>query len=204
MKELRREPTAKVSLRKNVLKVYNIDGEDVVYLPKGAQFEIELFNPTHGRVLAKIELNNKNISNSGIVLKPGERVFLERYLDEDRKFLFETYEVEDSLEVKEAITNNGLILVTFYEETVVNPFLVNTIYYYMSPKYYIPQTPVYRSNTVGLTASFNCTTNPCSEVIEDLKKNMVSERAVKKTLYIGFGIICTLIATIWGIMEIMG
>lgn len=45
---------------------------------------------------------------------------------------------------------------------------------------------------------------PQVDVIEDLKKNMISERAVKKTLYIGFGIICTLIATIWGIMEIMG
>jgi hypothetical protein len=32
---------------------------------------------------------------------------------------------------------------------------------------------------------------------------MISERAVKKTLYIGFGIICTLIAAIWGIVEIM-
>ena len=164
MKELRREPTAKVSLRKNVLKVYNIDGEDVVYLPKDAQFEIELFNPTQGRVLAKIELNNKNISSSGIVLKPGERVFLERYLDEDRKFLFETYEVEDSLEVKEAIANNGLILVTFYAETVVNPLWVNTIYYDMSPRYYVSQTPVYRSNTVGLTAGFSCSTSiPCDE-----------------------------------------
>jgi len=44
---------------------------------------------------------------------------------------------------------------------------------------------------------------PQAETIEDLKKNMVSEKAVKKTLYVGFGIICTLIAAIWGIMEIM-
>lgn len=44
---------------------------------------------------------------------------------------------------------------------------------------------------------------PQSDAIKDLQNNMVTSKAVKKTLYIGFGIVCTLIATIWGLMEIL-
>jgi len=44
---------------------------------------------------------------------------------------------------------------------------------------------------------------PQTETIEDLKKNMVTERAVKKTIYIGFGIICGLMTLIWTITEII-
>ncbi len=43
---------------------------------------------------------------------------------------------------------------------------------------------------------------PQADIIEDLTKNMVSEKAVKKTLYIGIGILSSLIAIIWGISEI--
>jgi len=66
--------------------------------------------------IAKISLNGNRISNSGVVLKPGQRVFLERYLDEDRKFLFETYEVSDSKTNQRAIENNGLVIVEFFNK----------------------------------------------------------------------------------------
>jgi hypothetical protein len=91
---------------------------DTVYLKNGDEFEIELFNPTQNKVLAKIEMNGKSIGN-GIILRPGERVFLERYLDEAKKFLFETYVVNGSNEeVKQAIANNGDVVVNFYNETL--------------------------------------------------------------------------------------
>lgn len=45
---------------------------------------------------------------------------------------------------------------------------------------------------------------PQSGMIEKLKKNMVTERAVKKTLYIGFTIICAVIAALWGVKELLG
>jgi hypothetical protein len=91
---------------------------DTVYLKNGDEFEIELFNPTHNKVLAKIEMNGNSIGN-GIILRPGERVFLERYLDEAKKFLFETYVVNgNNDEVKQAIANNGDIAVKFYDEVI--------------------------------------------------------------------------------------
>lgn len=113
---------------------------DTVYLNNGDEFEIELFNPTHNKVLAKIEMNGNSIGN-GIILRPGERVFLERYLDEAKKFLFETYIVNgNNEEVQDAIENNGDVVVKFYNEilpstyygsgsgtvTISNPAWINT------------------------------------------------------------------------------
>lgn len=89
---------------------------DTVYLKNGDEFEIELFNPTQNKVLAKIEMNGETIG-SGIILRPGERVFLERYLDVAKKFLFETYVVNgNNSEVQRAIQNNGHVVVRFYNE----------------------------------------------------------------------------------------
>jgi hypothetical protein len=91
---------------------------DTVYLNDGDEFEIELYNPTQNKVLAKIEMNGKSIGN-GIILRPGERIFLERYLDEAKKFLFETYVVNgNNEEVKQAIANNGDVVVKFYNELI--------------------------------------------------------------------------------------
>jgi len=91
---------------------------NTVYLNNGNEFEIELFNPTTNKVLAKIELNGVSLG-AGIVLRPGERVFLERYLNEAKRFLFETYEVDGSNPgVQKAIANNGQVSVKFYNEYI--------------------------------------------------------------------------------------
>lgn len=106
------EPTAFITVKKQRLRQ---DGKRV-YMKDQTEFEIELYNPTKNKVLAKIEMNGQSISDSGIVLKPGQRVFLERFLDSDKKFLFETYEVNNNKEVKEAIQNNGRVTVKFHRE----------------------------------------------------------------------------------------
>ena len=96
---------------------------DTVYLKNGDEFEIELFNPTQNKVLAKIEMNGNSIGN-GIILRPGERVFLERYLDEAKKFLFETYTVNgNNEEVQLAIENNGDVVVKFYNEILSTGYI---------------------------------------------------------------------------------
>lgn len=108
-------PKSFITKGKQRLKQHN----DIVYLNNGDEFEIELFNPTQNKVLAKIEMNGKSIGN-GIILRPGERIFLERYLDEAKKFLFETYVVNgDNEEVKQAIANNGDVIVKFYNEDIL-------------------------------------------------------------------------------------
>ena len=110
-------PTANIAVNKSRIKVYNTKGEmPTYYLQSGQEFQIEIFNPTTEVVLAKITLNNKALSQGGLVLNPGQRVFLDRYLDVAKKFLFDTYEVANTKEVKKAIENNGDIKVEFFRE----------------------------------------------------------------------------------------
>jgi len=128
---------------------------DTVYLKNGDEFEIELFNPTQNKVLAKIEMNGNSIGN-GIILRPGERVFLERYLDEAKKFLFETYVVNgNNEEVQQAIANNGDVVVKFHNEMVLNGTSTVTI---NNPLTWTTNTPyTYTThNTLG-NASFTTT-----------------------------------------------
>jgi len=115
-----KQPYANISTKKNRLKKY--DGN--VYLEDGQEFEIELFNPSKVEALAVIKLNGQNISQSGIIVRPGERIWLERYLDKNNRFKFETYQVGNSKEVQEAIENNGSVEVEFFSKkiyTYINP-----------------------------------------------------------------------------------
>jgi len=90
-----------------------------VFLNDGDEFEIELFNPLTVSVLADIKLNGQSISKTGLVVKPGQRVYLDCFIDDRKKFKFSTYEIENSGEALEATQNNGLLEVFFYKEDVI-------------------------------------------------------------------------------------
>jgi hypothetical protein len=122
-------PTAYLAVNKGRVKLYNKEGEmPTYYLQGGQEFQIELFNPTQNTILAKIILNGKPISQGGLVLKPGVRVFLDRYIDVAKKFLFDTYEVSgNNEEVKEAIEKNGDFKVQFFNETQTIPNYFNNL-----------------------------------------------------------------------------
>lgn len=127
-------PTVAIAINKSRIKQYNKQSETpVYYLKNGTEFQIELFNPTTDVVLAKIEINNKAISQSGLVLNPGQRVFLDRYLDVAKKFKFETYTVSNTKEVQKAIESNGDLSVKFYREQKLISYPTypnNNIFYY--------------------------------------------------------------------------
>jgi hypothetical protein len=153
-------PQAYVAINKSRIKMYNKDSKTpVFYLQKGQEFQLELFNPTTDSILAKIFLNGNAISQGGLVLRPGERVFLDRYIDVAKKFLFDTYEVGNTSEIKKAIEDNGEFKVEFYKEftssldwlTINKPI---TLTYYDTT--YGGNT--YGSNTYGATA-INFTSN---------------------------------------------
>jgi hypothetical protein len=90
-----------------------------VFLNDGDEFEVELFNPLTVSVLADIKLNGQSISKTGLVVKPGQRVYLDCFIDDRKKFKFSTYEIENSGEALEATQNNGLLEVFFYKEDVI-------------------------------------------------------------------------------------
>ena len=115
-----------------------------VYLKNGSEFEIELYNPSRQTVLSKIKINGEFINGGGIILKPGERVFLERYLDVPHKFKFETYTVDETNETMNAIANNGDVEILFYNEEEIITTLTYPSITYGSTTY--PNT-TYASNT---------------------------------------------------------
>lgn len=127
MKEISSNPTAKVAVNKNVLKIYKVDNTNYVYLKDESNFELELYNPTNSTILAKISINGECYNDGGLVLRPGQRVFLERFLDSTNKFKFNTYNVDNGKQTKEAIKDNGLIRVDFYYEVHWKDFVYYTL-----------------------------------------------------------------------------
>lgn len=151
------QPTAHITKNRGRLKTYGKN----VYLKDGSNFELELYNPKTIPVLAKIWINGKPLSESGLILKPGQRVYLERFLDVSKKFLFETYEVEKNRQTDAAIANNGKIEVRFYDEMSIttssnwqNPWFgtVAPTVYYGSPTV-TTSAPVFSTNTSFFNAS---------------------------------------------------
>jgi len=89
-----------------------------VYLKDGDEFEIEIFNPLKVNILADIRLNGNPISSTGLIIRPGKREYLDCFIEDGHKFKFETYNVEDSKDSKDAISDNGVLEVIFYQEDI--------------------------------------------------------------------------------------
>jgi hypothetical protein len=145
-----------------------------VYLKDSEEFQIELFNPLSECVLADIKLNGQPISKTGLVLKPGQRFYLDCFIDDNKKFIFSTYEVEQTLESLSAINNNGKLEVFFYKESVVsvrnwrdrfNTVIIERYYpsyptypYWTTTPYYGTGTNIGYSSGIGTTNTIGTTT----------------------------------------------
>ena len=113
-------PQAKIAVSKSLLKEYTQrDGSSrVVYMDNGTEFQIQLFNPKTTEIACRVYINDEQMYND-IVLRPGERLWLERFLDRPQKFLFETYTVDgNDSSVQRAIRDNGTIRVRFYDRRI--------------------------------------------------------------------------------------
>jgi hypothetical protein len=146
-----------------------------VFLKNKESFEIELFNPLKDSVLADIKLNGKSISKSGLVLRPGQRFYLDCFIDDKKKFVFNTYEIDSNDEESvKATEKNGLLEVFFYKEEVItldnwkkkfDRIIVEKWYPYYYPynpyPYYPTQPTIWYGNTCGtanITLGSSCTT----------------------------------------------
>jgi hypothetical protein len=142
-------PEAYIALNNNRHKIYG----DIIYLKDGDEFQIELFNPLQVSVLAKIWINNQPISDVGLVIRPGQRYFLDRYIDNNVKFKFNTYTVDpgNTSEVLESIKNNGSVKVEFYpEKKITTGFTVGLPY-----NGFYSNGAVYGSTTTTITSTGN-------------------------------------------------
>lgn len=151
----------KIAVNKSLLKEFLINSQRTVYMNNGSEFQIQIFNPYTYSISASISINGVEMPNQ-LVIKSGQRIWLERYLNEARKFLFETYEVNgESKQVENAIKHNGVIEIKFYKEK--------------------KQTNIYISS-----ASIPSTTwtyfNDCLNVPTDVSSNTYSSNALTATL----------------------
>lgn len=146
------KPTAHITINKSRLKQYEKNSNiPVYYLTKSSEFQIELFNPTKETICAKISLNGKPIAQGGLVLKPAQRVFLDRYIDVARKFKFDTYEVANTSESRKAIEDNGDFRVEFYKEVPYMPVCRRPYWDYYNGL--ITTNPT----NIGTTSNYNTT-----------------------------------------------
>lgn len=165
-------PEAYIAVGKNRQKIYGCD--NTVYLSNKQEFEFEFFNPTKHNVMAKISINGKLISNRGLILRPGVRGWIERYIDENRKFLFETYSVDgNSAAVKKAIEDNGDIKIEFYKEKEKPKPSLNL---------YTTSTKAYRSTYTSGNATMDFCDDSIDNEPEELSRGFASASSGEKKL----------------------
>lgn len=117
-----KDELAKIAISKNLIKEYkSSNSERTVYLNDGTEFQIYLKNPYQTHLGIKIYVNNQVIGGM-LVLRPGQSFWLDRFINENKKFLFSTYEVEDTSEMRYAINNNGKVKIEFYHEKEDTPY----------------------------------------------------------------------------------
>jgi len=131
-------PEAYITVNHHRRKIY----DDKVYLKNNTNFELEFFNGETETIYVEININGET-EKERLIVKPGQRVFLERFLSTDKKFNFQTYEVEKGNEkVDNAIRNNGIINLTYYVEDT-------------SPLTWITTPHMYTGTTGNVVTSWN-------------------------------------------------
>jgi hypothetical protein len=175
-------PEAHITSKKSRLKIY--DNKNI-YLKDESNFEIELHNDSFLRYMAKIWINGKLVSKSGIVINPDQRVYLERFIDENAKFVFKTFEVDNVEETKAAREKNGLVRVEFYPEiqTIRTPTTITTVsppVFYDS--YYLPSS----DKTIGFgISSFYSSTSFSEPIIPRSSKLLKETKATTDSIETG-------------------
>ncbi len=185
----------------------SVKSGDTIYLTPDQNFEIELFNPLKEAVLSEIKVNGKSVSSTGLVIRPGERCYLDCFIDDKKKFVFKTYDVENTVESKEAISKNGLVEIFFYKEETLKldnwKQRVVPVYYPVYPYLQYPWSYPYLQypwssypqyyGTVTTTAgggsitvsnsSSNLNINTCSGAIYNGSNALYSGNCVSSALY---------------------
>jgi len=164
---------AKLAINKSLLKEYsNSEYSRIVYMKNNSEFQIQIFNPYTYTIGINIIIDNKSLGQT-LVLKPGERIWLERYLNEAKKFLFSTYEVNgESKQVQEAIAKNGEIKLEFFKEREQQVYVNTPITYFdrWNPNQFLYSKsiePTTYCNTVAGDKSLGlCGTNAATFSIE--------------------------------------
>ena len=116
------------------LKIYENKN---IFLNDGDEFQIRLFNPLGEKIGVQININGQ-YTDQYLILRPGEDVTIDRFINDKRKMIFETYKYDDGNALaKKAVANNGLVEIKFYKEYSFNTYSTYPTYpYYTTYPYY--------------------------------------------------------------------
>jgi hypothetical protein len=151
-----------------------------VYLDNNQEFQIELTNPLSETVLAKININGKPACATGLILRPGQRFYLDCFIDDRKKFIFRTYEVDNTTESLNAIANNGYVEVSFYKEKL-SPIYINNPVITTWNTALNPGWNCYYTNTISSLNDGNITVSNTS-TFDSNSLFKTSERSFSKSL----------------------
>ena len=137
-------PRVFISVNNNRIKSYVEEGEICVFLKDGTEFQLEFMNDSDCYIKADISINGK-YQFSSLVLRPHQHFYLDRFMDEKKKFKFNTFLTgnDDIEKLKKIIEQNGKIEVRFYKEleqnytyTTCNPSWITTWWEHQVDTYY--------------------------------------------------------------------
>ena len=143
-----KDPTLDIAIERDGIKeVRKTDqsnqGRPTVYLDDNAEFIISMFNPNEKKIGVKLSLNGI-VQGNILILRPGERIWLDRFVDDNKKFKFSTYAVDRSTEAMDAIRRNGEISAEFYSEEEIQ--LIPKYVYRYYPEYVPVHVPLIQPN----------------------------------------------------------
>ena len=167
------EPTARIAVQKNLQKVH--DGTNV-YLNKNEEFQIEFYNPKKDEIMASVIFDENPETYFEIILRPGERFFLDCNPITKKRFKFDTYYINDNKANRYAIEDNGVVTIKFFNRQQKYQQYLSTWMPYgtTTPSPYNTGTYIGTSTyNTSRTKSFPLDVSYTSNVIGDLQTTSV-------------------------------
>ena len=117
---LDRLPSVIVTAGGSEKKVY--EGNDI-FFNKGDNFELRFFNPLREKIGVEIIFNGQKKSAGLLIVNPGEDISLDRFLDDKKKMVFDTYHIDGNNPAAVAAAElNGDVIVNFFKEKFTNHY----------------------------------------------------------------------------------
>jgi hypothetical protein len=108
-------PECEILVNKQLRKVYG-NKKNKIYLNNDDYIQINIFNPTFERIGVQLEFNG-SLENKMLIVNPGQKILLDRFVDTKKKIKFSTYFIDKNNKLsKKAIEKNGSITIHFWKE----------------------------------------------------------------------------------------
>lgn len=167
-------PQCELLVNKQKRKFYG-KKKNKLYLNDGDYIQISIFNSSYDRIGVQLEFNN-NIEEKMVIINPGQKILLDRFVDTKKKIKYSTYIVDGNDDnVKESIKFNGNIILHFWKEKI------QSYYYNINlPNNTNWSSGSYLTNTTISDAPFDLTTSSNCTFNDGLSCNSYQERKHKR------------------------